>query len=134
MLSKTQAFKLAPTLKGIAIYYSMIFLDLGLVLAKDRNSQNFLFAEVSNHISNFAITSLIVGLMSFILALQAAPFKIVIWLGVAAIAMNFVVEVLISIMNTPDVVDAVYGTAGVIFTIAVMYVFNKVGIRPSNKI
>jgi hypothetical protein len=49
----------------------------------------------------------------------------------AAIAMKM--EVLISIMNTPDVVDAVYGTAGVIFTIAVMYVFNKVGIRPSNE-
>jgi hypothetical protein len=133
MLPKTTIFKLAPTLKGLVIFYSIILLDLGLVLGKNRHSQDVMVAEVSSHISNFALTSMAVAIMAFIMALQGAPFKFIIWLGAGAILMNFVVEILIKIMNTPDAIDAVYGTFGVILTTAVMYIFYKVGIDRSVK-
>jgi hypothetical protein len=133
MLPKTTIFKLAPTLKGLVIFYCIILLDLGLVLGKNRHSQDVMVAEVSSHISNFALTSMAVAIMAFIMALQDAPFKFIIWLGAGAILMNFVVEILIKIMNTPDAIDAVYGTFGVILTTAVMYIFYKVGIDRSVK-
>jgi uncharacterized membrane protein len=127
-MSKKQVFKLAPTLKGVAIFYSVILLDLGLVFGKNRKPQDLVVAEISSHISNFALTSMAIALMTFIMALQGATFKFVIWLGIAAIIMNFVVEVLIHTMNTPDVKDALYATLGVIVTTAIMYLFFKVGI------
>jgi hypothetical protein len=133
MLPKTTIFKFAPTLKGLVIFYSIILLDLGLVLGKNRHSQKVMVAEVSSHISNFALTSMAVAIMAFIMALQGAPFKFIFWLGTAAILMNFVVEILIKIMNTPDAIDAVYGTFGVILTTAVMYIFFKVGVDRSVK-
>ena len=129
MQSKKQLFNFAPTIRGIIIFYCIIFFDLGLVLAKDRKSPNNIVAEVSSHISNFAITSLMVALLAFIMTLQGAPFKSVIWLAITAVLINFIVEVLISILNTPDIIDAYYGSAGVLLTVAAMYGFFKVGIQ-----
>lgn len=134
MPRQKQLFKHVPTLGGIALYYGIILVDLLLILGKDRNASNALVAEVSSHISNFAISSLLVSLLAFIMTLQGAPFKFVIWLGVIAILMNFIVEVLINFLNTPDILDAVYGTAGVVLTVAAMYVFSRIGLRePSEK-
>lgn len=129
MQSKKQLFNFAPTIRGIIIFYCIIFFDLGLVLTKDRKSQNIVFAEISNHLSNFAITSLMVALLAFIMTLQGAAFKLVIWLGIIAVLMNFIVEVLISILNTPDIIDAYYGSAGALLTVVAMYGFFKVGIQ-----
>jgi hypothetical protein len=129
MQSKKQLFNFAPTIRGIIIFYCIIFFDLGLVLAKNRKSQNIIVAEISNHISNFAITSLMVALLAFIMTLQGAPFKFVIWLGIITVLMNFIVEVLISILNTPDIIDAFYGSAGAVLTVLAMYAFFKIGIN-----
>ena len=129
MAQKAPLFRLVPKVKGILIFYSIILVDLAMMLGKNRRSENMLIAEISNHISNFSISSMLVALMSFIMLLQGAPFRFVIWLAGLTILMNFVVEVFVGIMNTPDILDALYGTAGVIFTGVVMYIFFKVGIR-----
>jgi len=76
---------------------------------------------------------MIVALMSFIMALQGGTFKLVIYLGLIIIALNFAVEDFIRILNTPDLVDAAYGAAGVIVTIGIMYIFYQVGINKDTK-
>jgi hypothetical protein len=124
-----QAFKFAPTMKGIAIFYGLILFDLGLVLLRKHSYQENIVTEASAHISNFALTSMLVATLAFVMALQGAAFKFVIWLGIFAILLNFIVEVFIPILNTPDVLDAVYGAAGVLATWIVMRIFYKVGIR-----
>ena len=129
MAQKAPLFRLVPKVKGILIFYSIILVDLAMMLSKNRRSENVLIADISNHISNFSISSMLMALMSFIMLLQGAPFRYVVWLGVFTVLMNFIVEVFVNIMNTPDILDALCGTAGVIFTGAVMYIFFKVGIR-----
>lgn len=129
MSTQKQVFKFTPTIKGVAIFYGIILLDLGLVLTRKHPFQDPFFREVCSHISNFAITSIMVALMAFIMGLQGAPFKSVIWLGAVAIVLNFVVELFVPILNTPDVIDAFYGVAGVVLTCAIMYIFYKTGIR-----
>ena len=126
-------FLLAPKIKGVLIFYAIIFADLGLVLARKHSFENPELAEAATHVSNFAISSMIVALMSFIMALQGGTFKLVIYLGLIIIALNFAVEDFIRILNTPDLVDAAYGAAGVIVTIGIMYIFYQVGINKDTK-
>lgn len=128
-----QLFLLAPKIKGVLIFYAIIFADLGLVLARKRVFENAELAEAATHVSNFALSSMIVALMSFIMALQGGTFKLVIYLGLIIITLNFAVEAFIRILNTPDLVDAAYGAAGVIVTIGFMYIFFQVGINKDSK-
>lgn len=129
MAQNATLFRLVPKIKGILIFYSIILVDLAIMLGKNRSSENVLIAEISSHISNFALSSMLMALMSFIMLLQGAPFRFVVWLGMLTILMNFIVEIFVSIMNTPDILDAFYGAIGVLFTGAMMYIFFKVGIR-----
>lgn len=103
------------------------------MLARKHAFENTELAEAATHVSNFALSSMIVALMSFIMALQGGTFKLVIYLGLIITALNLVVEVFISVLNTPDLIDAVYGSAGVIVTIGIMYIFYQVGINKDSK-
>jgi hypothetical protein len=128
-----QLFLLAPKIKGVLIFYAVIFANLALILARKHAFENPELAEASTHISNFALSSMILALMSFIMALQGGTFKLVIYLGLIIIALNVVVEGFIRILNTPDLVDAAYGVAGVIVTTGIMYIFYLVGINKESK-
>jgi hypothetical protein len=72
---------------------------------------------------------MMVAVMSFIMTLQGAPFKLVIWLGVIAVFLNLFVELFVPILNTPDIIDAFYGVAGVVVTILFMRLFYKSGVN-----
>jgi len=128
-----QLFLLTPKIKGILIFYAVILANLALMFARKHLFENAVLAEASTHISNFALSSMILALMSFIMALQGGTFKLVIYLGLIIIALNLVVETLIRILNTQDLVDALYGAAGVIVTTGIMYIFYQVGINKGIK-
>lgn len=114
--------------KGILLYYGLIFFNMGLGFAKRISFLQARYHEFFSHTSNFIITSTLVAVVSFIWLLQGAPFKLFIWLGATAIALNFVVELFVRFMNTPDVIDAVYGSAGTLFTIFVIAVIKQKGV------
>lgn len=114
------------------IFYAIILTHMGLVLYRKHPFHNPFLQEIGSHVSNFAITSMMVAEMSFIMALQGAPFKLVIWLGVIAVVLNFVVELFVSMLNTPDTIDAFYGVTGVVVTVMLMRLFYMLGVyRPT---
>ncbi|GAA3980984.1 hypothetical protein [Mucilaginibacter dorajii] len=114
--------------KGVLLYYGLILFNLGLGFAKRLSFLQSRYHEFFSHTSNFIITSILVAVISFIWLLQGAPFKLFIWLGATAIVLNFVVELFVRFMNTPDVIDAVYGSAGALFTICVMAIIKQKGV------
>lgn len=121
--------KYSANIKGIIIFYALLLVNIGLILAKTTGKLHLEFAVFFSHISNFYITSILMCIISLIWLLQGAPFKLIIWLGLIAIALNFIIEVFVRFMNTPDVMDAVYGTAGVVVTVLLMWVLKKVGLQ-----
>jgi uncharacterized MnhB-related membrane protein len=122
-------FKFAPNIKGILTFYGFLIINIALLSIKKLQFIQLHFGEVFMHTSNFVITSLLMGIISFIWIMQGALFKFVIWLGVLAIALNFVVETWVRLLNTPDIIDAFYGSAGVVITALVMLIFKKEGVR-----
>lgn len=85
--------------------------------------------EAFTHSSNFVITAIVMSAVSLIWLLQGAPYKFILWLGFAAVVLNFVVEIFIPVLNTPDLTDAVYGTAGVVVTALVMLYLKTSGLQ-----
>ena len=62
-------------------------------------------------------------------------FHSVIILGALFIAGNFVCETLLDFLNTTDIVDAIYGTVGVLAVFIYLFFLNKYGLveRPPEK-
>jgi len=121
--------KYNATIKGIIIFYGLLLLNIGLIVAKNAGKLHTVFGVFFSHISNFFITSILMSIISLIWLLQGAPFKLIIWLGIIAITLNFVIELFVHFMNTPDIMDAVYGTTGVIITILAMWLIKMVGLK-----
>jgi hypothetical protein len=121
--------KYTATTSAIVIYYALLLFDMGLLLSKNIKVLHTDFGAFYSHISNFVISSILVSIISLIWLLQGAPFKLIIWLGVVAIVLNFIIELFVRFLNTPDVIDAVYGTAGVIFTVLIMLLLKKTGLK-----
>ncbi|RWY50011.1 hypothetical protein [Mucilaginibacter gilvus] len=129
MGEKKSPFKFIASVKGIIVFMGFLLFNILLLSVKKTPFVQQYFQEVFTHTSNFIITSILMGTVSFIWILQGAPFKLVIWLGLVAILMNFAVEIFVTVLNTPDIIDAVYGTAGVVVTVLLMLVFNRLGLK-----
>lgn len=92
-------------------------------------------AEVHSHISNLSLSMIaFVGIGSSWL-LSGMKFRSITILGALLIAGNFVCETLMGFMNTTDVIDAIYGTVGVLAAYVYLFFTNKYGLveRPSGK-
>lgn len=133
MATSKHPFKYIATSKGIAIYFSWLLFNIALLIAKKIPDLHFYSADFFSHTSNFVITGILMSVVSFIWILQGAPFKLVVWLGLVAITFNFIVELFIPILNTPDVLDAVYGTAAAVLTTLLMLVFQRVGTKETGE-
>lgn len=92
-------------------------------------------AEVHSHISNLSLSMIAyVGIGSAWL-LSGIRFRFITALGVLLIAGNVVCETLMGFMNTTDMIDAVYGAAGVLAAYVYLFFANKYGLteRSSGK-
>jgi hypothetical protein len=126
---KKLSFKFTANNKGIIAYYAWLMFNIALLSVKKLSFIQQHLHDVFTHTSNFIITAILMSSVSLIWLLQGAPFKFVLYLGMVAITLNFVVELFVTILNTPDVMDAVYGTAGVLVTILVMLLFKRSGLE-----
>lgn len=118
-------FKYRPNIGGIILYYGLLLFNVALLSVKNLPVVQRQLHEVFTHTSNFVITSILMSVISFIWIMQGAPFKFILWLGLVAIVLNFVVELFVTVLNSPDVTDALYGCAGVVVTAIVMLFFKR---------
>lgn len=92
-------------------------------------------AEVHSHISNFSLSLIVYVGIGYSWLLSGTKFRFIIILGLLLIAANFACETLMGFMNTPDIVDAVYGTFGILIAYAYLFFTHKYGLieRPLKK-
>ena len=72
------------------------------------------FPGFYNHISNFVITFELILLISFVWLLREVELRYFLILFGIGVALNVLVESFLSVLNTPDMVDAFYGIVAVI--------------------
>lgn len=70
--------------------------------------------EITSHISNFALSLMAYLVIGSTWLTYGVKFNFVAGLGVFMIIANFICETLLSSINTVDIVDAIYGTIGVV--------------------
>lgn len=56
-------------------------------------------------------------------------FRIIFGLGAVLVLANWIYELLLPVLNVPDVIDAWYGTAGTIAGLVVLWPIKRFGLR-----
>ncbi|EDT78901.1 putative uncharacterized conserved protein [Clostridium perfringens NCTC 8239] len=64
----------------------------------------------------------------YIIILFDVKFRYIIALGISLILGNFVYELFLSIINTKDIVDAIYGLAGCLLSFIYLVLMKKYGL------
>lgn len=83
------------------------------------------------HVSNFSITLIVYLTMGYVWLLMGIKIKPIALAGLAMIAINFIYELYIPILNTCDIIDAYYGLTAVVLSFLFLYTIHKRGLRPN---
>lgn len=94
------------------------------------NSYFFVINEtINSHITNFTLSVLLCVLISYLLQLFGKKYNSNIIVGMVIILSNFIYEIFLPILNTTDIVDAVYGLVGTIISLIYLYIISKYGFK-----
>ena len=91
------------------------------------NNVFVLTKEINSHITNFIISLMLCTLVGYLMLSMNKKYSFVIILGIFIIIANLVYETLLPIINTIDIIDAVYGVVAVILSCIYLYFIDKYG-------
>src|SRR5699024_4292202 len=83
--------------------------------------------EINSHISNFSLSLLAYLAIGSSWLISGVKFRFVSILGLFMIVANFICETLMDFMNTADILDAIYGTIGIMIVWIYFYWLNSKG-------
>ena len=119
--------KLSTTISLIIIYISCLIL-VAIRWINMFNENVLVVNEVINsHITNFTISVLLCILMGYLLLVFGKKYTSNIIVGIFLILANFIYEAFLPMLNTTDIIDAVYGLIGVLFSLVYLYYISKNG-------
>ena len=84
-----------------------------------------------SHVYNFGLSYLCVAGIGYPWLMMGVPMRKVVLLGAAVVALNLLYEGLLPILNTRDMVDAVYGVAGAVLGLLLLCAFDRWWMRPA---
>lgn len=119
--------------KGFNIcYLSLVCFCLILIIIRWINSFNsnivFINNTITSHISNFSLSILFYLFYGYIIILFDVKFRYIIALGISLILGNFVYELFLSIINTKDIIDAIYWLTGCLLSFVYLALLKKYGL------
>lgn len=86
------------------------------------------------HISNFAISYMLFAGIGYFWLMMSVKFRYIIFLGIFFIMANLVYELYIPILNTPDIMDAYFGFAGILFGLLFLLTIYKYGLKSNPEV
>lgn len=113
----------------IALICFGILLTLGRWYSVFKNDFVIINSEIHSHISNLSLSMIVYVGIGYSWLLYGSKFRFIIILGVFLIVANFVCETLMAFMNTTDIIDAIYGTVGVLTAYIYLFLTNKYGLE-----
>jgi hypothetical protein len=122
--------KVSVAISNFLLLISALLLFLGRteVLLRANYLAN-LFSGFYQHVSNFCISYMIFSSVGFMWLLLGVDFIYITGLGVAILLGNFIYELWISVLNTPDIIDAYYGFFGTITAFLFLSITKKYGLK-----
>jgi hypothetical protein len=124
---------------GTALFF-LVFLLVNFLIFSGRKSETlqpeFLlshFPGFYHHVANFTISCMLYAITGYMWLLFGVTTKNIVILGVIFIALNFIYELWIPVLNTRDVVDAYYGCAGVLAAFIFLILIKKFGLKLNPK-
>lgn len=127
-----KTYKYSAKKPFLTAYAVLIFIGILLTIGRWYSVFNHDFviinAEVCSHISNFSLSLVAYVGIGYSWLLFGTSFRFIIILGLFLIIGNFACETLMEFMNTPDIVDAVYGTFGVLAAYVYLFFTHKYGL------
>lgn len=88
--------------------------------------------EITSHISNFSLSLLAYLVIGSSWLTSGIKFRFVAILGASIVVDNFICETLMSFINTVDIIDAIYGTIGIMIVFIFFYCVNSNGLIQIN--
>jgi len=130
--------KYAPTLIFAIAYFILLVTVFILFMGRTNtflrfNSLSDYFPDFYQHISNFSISYLLYSGFGLMWLLLGIPFKLITIAGVIIACINFIYELWIGILNTPDVIDAYYGFWGTLLAFLFLLATKIVGLQKLTK-
>lgn len=126
--------KFAPTIPAAIAF--LVLLVVFVILFFGRNVEllefGFLttsFPEFYTHVSNLSLSFLIVSATGYFWLMIGVEFRFIAGLGVLFMLLNFVYELFIPVLNTPDIIDAYYGFAGTVIAQLFLVLVYKWGLQ-----
>ena len=82
---------------------------------------------VNSHITNFTLSLLLCTFIGYLLLSAGKKYISNAVIGILLIIANFIYELLFPVLNTRDVIDALYGLAGVTVSLIYLFVISRYG-------
>ena len=82
---------------------------------------------INSHITNFTLSLMMCTLIGYLLLLAGKKYVSTIVVGILLIVVNFIYEIFLSVLNTTDIIDALYGLVGVVISLVYLYFIDKCG-------
>ncbi|MCI5594766.1 MAG: hypothetical protein PUG78_05325 [Eubacteriales bacterium] len=82
---------------------------------------------VNSHITNFTLSLLLCTFIGYLLLSAGKKYISNTVIGILLIIANFIYELLLPVLNTRDVIDALYGLAGVTVSLIYLFVISRYG-------
>lgn len=118
----------------IALICIGILLTLGRWYSVFNNDFVIINAEIHSHISNLSLSMIAYVGIGYSWLLSGMKFRFITILGAVLIVGNFVCETHMGFMNTTDIIDALYGTVGVLSAYVYLFFTNKYGLEEKSPI
>ena len=133
MSKQHQPFAYHLSYQALLVYYAGIGAALWLMLNRNKPepwaSLPSFMTTWGQHTSNFALTFLLFTSICLFWVMQDVPKKMYAWLAGIFVAMNVIVELVVPVLNTRDVMDIPFGIAGVLCGLPFIYFFYKTRVK-----
>ena len=82
---------------------------------------------INSHITNFTLSLMMCTLIGYLLLFAGKKYVSTIMVGILLIVVNFIYEIFLPVLNTTDIIDALYGLVGVVISLVYLYFIDKYG-------
>ncbi|RPD93058.1 hypothetical protein EGM88_14005 [Aureibaculum marinum] len=122
--------KIWAALSYSALLVFSLFLFFGRSIPEIRIASLLkVFPDFYKHVSNFSLTLIVFVSIGYIGLMVGLKLKHITIIGIVFGIINMIFEFFISILNTPDKTDAVYGVSSVILGLLFLYTVKKSGLQ-----
>lgn len=127
-------FKYVPKLWATLAFFILLGGSFYIFYGRKKTSMRIayfeeIFTDFYTHVSNFTILLLLYMVIGYLWLLMGVSFSRIIILGMVLIGINFIYELYIPLINTPDIIDAYYGIAGAIPSFIFLYLVKNFGLK-----